>query len=451
MARVPSAPENAVPSSEATRSSVFISYASENREAARALRDALVSSGLEVWYDESELGGGDAWDQKIRRQIRECTYFMPVISAQTEARREGYFRREWRLAVDRSHDMADDAMFLIPVVIDGTTEAVARVPEKFKGVQWLRCTGGAETPGLRALAAKLASGTHLAAPTAAPPSIAQARRDPVHPAAAPSAAAAGHAGPPPMPPFPNRPPERRDRLRYIAEVVWWVITSAWLIFLRLPKWARIVVGLWLLFGVGLKSCRMSSDSPESGRGAATQVKSEPDKAAQADSLKEAASKLDKLAEDPSAGDLKAKFAKAGAEIARAVSKEVDDDIEWEGQLELEPFTADGGGAAQKLADEVFGRVFGQLSQARPTQVRVRPAGAAGGDDPAVAQAAAKAGDDYFLAGRNDGIEIVVRLVRAEGGATLWTGRYATAMGPSEVSGRICRDLVAAIPKKVANP
>ena len=45
---------------------------------------------------------------------------MPVISAQTEARREGYFRREWRLAVDRSHDMADDVMFLLPVVIDGT-------------------------------------------------------------------------------------------------------------------------------------------------------------------------------------------------------------------------------------------------------------------------------------------------------------------------------------------
>jgi hypothetical protein len=90
---------------------VFLSYASSDREAARVLRDALPNFGLEVWYDESELGGGDVWDQKIRKQIRECDYFMPIISAQTEARHEGYFRREWRLAVERTLDMADDHAF----------------------------------------------------------------------------------------------------------------------------------------------------------------------------------------------------------------------------------------------------------------------------------------------------------------------------------------------------
>src|SRR5882762_6932506 len=99
--------------------SIFISYASEDRTAARTLRDTLLTAGLDVWYDENELGGGDAWDQKIRRQIRDCEYFMPVISAATEARKEGYFRREWRLATERMMDMADDVLFLIPVSIDG--------------------------------------------------------------------------------------------------------------------------------------------------------------------------------------------------------------------------------------------------------------------------------------------------------------------------------------------
>jgi hypothetical protein len=64
----------------APRPTVFISYASEDRAAARSLRDALDAAGLDVWYDENELSGGDAWDQKIRRQIRDCEYFMPVIS-----------------------------------------------------------------------------------------------------------------------------------------------------------------------------------------------------------------------------------------------------------------------------------------------------------------------------------------------------------------------------------
>ena len=107
--------------------SVFLSYASEDRKAAQSLRDALQTYGLEVWYDESGLDGGDAWDQKIRRQIRECDFFMPLISAQTDARPEGYFRREWRLAVERTQDMADDHAFLLPVVVDDTTQARARV------------------------------------------------------------------------------------------------------------------------------------------------------------------------------------------------------------------------------------------------------------------------------------------------------------------------------------
>jgi hypothetical protein len=41
-----------------------------------------------------------------------------LVSANTEARSEGYFRREWNLAVSRMLDMADDKAFLLPVVID---------------------------------------------------------------------------------------------------------------------------------------------------------------------------------------------------------------------------------------------------------------------------------------------------------------------------------------------
>ncbi|HEV2443867.1 MAG TPA: toll/interleukin-1 receptor domain-containing protein, partial [Steroidobacteraceae bacterium] len=140
------------------RPTVFLSYASEDRSAAQRIRDALPAFGMEVWYDESDLVGGDAWDQKIRRQIRECAYFMPVISAHTEARHEGYFRREWRLAVERTLDMADDHVFLLPVVIDATTEAGARVPEKFRAVQWLRAPDGHPTAALEALCRRLASG-----------------------------------------------------------------------------------------------------------------------------------------------------------------------------------------------------------------------------------------------------------------------------------------------------
>src|ERR1700689_1623307 len=137
---------------------VFLSYASSDREAARVLRDALPTFGMEVWYDESDLGGGDIWDQKIRKQIRECDYFMPLISAQTEARLEGYFRREWRLAGERTLDMADDHPFLLPIVIDDTSQSGARVPEKFFTIQWLKVPAGKPTPALESLCRRIASG-----------------------------------------------------------------------------------------------------------------------------------------------------------------------------------------------------------------------------------------------------------------------------------------------------
>src|SRR5271170_403888 len=140
------------------RPTVFLSYASGDREAARLLKDAVSALGLEVWYDESELGGGEAWDQKIRKQIRECEYFMPLVSAQTEARLEGYFRREWRLAVERMLDMADGHLFLLPVVIDDTDQAVARVPEKFLSVQWIKVPGGQPNRALEAMCRRVAAG-----------------------------------------------------------------------------------------------------------------------------------------------------------------------------------------------------------------------------------------------------------------------------------------------------
>ncbi len=67
---------------------------------------ALRAGGIEVFLDQSELRGGDAWDQRIRREIHDCALFIPVISVNTVSRREGYFRLEWDLADQRNHRMA---------------------------------------------------------------------------------------------------------------------------------------------------------------------------------------------------------------------------------------------------------------------------------------------------------------------------------------------------------
>jgi len=124
---------------------VFLSYASEDAGAAKRICEALRAAGIEVWFDQSELRGGDAWDQKIRRELHDCALFMPVISANTAARHEGYFRLEWDLADQRTHMIARNRVFIVPVCVDATPEASADTPESFQRVQWTRLPGG-ETP-----------------------------------------------------------------------------------------------------------------------------------------------------------------------------------------------------------------------------------------------------------------------------------------------------------------
>jgi TolB-like protein len=125
---------------------VFLSYASQDAEAAKRICDGLRAAGIEVWFDQSDLRGGDAWDQKIRHQIHGCALFVPVISQHTQERLEGYFRHEWNLAIERAHHMARQKAFLMPVVVDGTGDRDALVPDEFRAVQWTRLPNG-ETPG----------------------------------------------------------------------------------------------------------------------------------------------------------------------------------------------------------------------------------------------------------------------------------------------------------------
>jgi TIR domain len=101
-----------MPVTEPSRA-VFLSYASQDADAAQRICEALRDAGIEVWFDQSELRGGDAWDQSIRKQIKTCALFTPIVSRTTHARGEGYFRLEWKLAVDRSHLIASDLPFLL--------------------------------------------------------------------------------------------------------------------------------------------------------------------------------------------------------------------------------------------------------------------------------------------------------------------------------------------------
>ena len=158
----------------AASSAVFLSYASQDADAAQRICDGLRAGGIEVWFDRSELRGGDAWDQKIRQQIRDCALFVAVISANTAARAEGYFRLEWALAEQRAQRMARNRAFILPVCVDATHEGGADVPEAFTRVQWTRLLGG-QVPA--PFASRVRTLLGLSAASAAPPAATAATPD----------------------------------------------------------------------------------------------------------------------------------------------------------------------------------------------------------------------------------------------------------------------------------
>jgi adenylate cyclase len=177
---------------------VFLSYASQDAEAAKRICEALRAAGIEVWFDQSELRGGDAWDRQIRKQIHDCALFVPVISVHSDARHEGYFRREWRLAVERTGDMAEDMAFLLPVVVDNIPDATARVPDGFRAVQWSRLPDGQTSPAFVELVQRLllsaSTITSLSPTCAVPAAVKRAPPDQPRGTSALSAAAVPRVG-----------------------------------------------------------------------------------------------------------------------------------------------------------------------------------------------------------------------------------------------------------------
>jgi len=146
------------PEKEMPDNAVFISYAREDLPAVQKLKAGLDAAGVKTWFDVERLESGDDYDRKIQRNIARCSYFVPIVSATTQRRLEAYFRREWSYAIDRSRSIAEGAVFILPVCIDGTEANAAHVPDKFRAVHFTRLPGGEVSPEFAARLIELLAG-----------------------------------------------------------------------------------------------------------------------------------------------------------------------------------------------------------------------------------------------------------------------------------------------------
>jgi len=125
---------------------VFISYASEDREAVRTFKAHLDAAGIPVWFDRDQLMGGHDWNLEIQNNINDCSFFIPIISPKTQQiLRNAYFREEWYRADQIARRSYSAVEFILPVLLEDIREPLA-VPESFRQKQVIVAPGGEPPP-----------------------------------------------------------------------------------------------------------------------------------------------------------------------------------------------------------------------------------------------------------------------------------------------------------------
>ncbi len=114
----------------------FISYSrATDLPAAERLYQTLREQGLaenEIWFDRTAIEPGGDFQKLIYEGIRNCRYFLPLISNSADRFDEKFFYREWNAAIDRSKGISGRE-FVVPIILDKEydPQGYARVPKQW--------------------------------------------------------------------------------------------------------------------------------------------------------------------------------------------------------------------------------------------------------------------------------------------------------------------------------
>ena len=105
---------------------IFISYAKEDAAFAKKLYDDLKTAGADPWLDSVNLLPGQDWELEIKKAVRDCTYFLAVISERS-VEKKGYVQKELRLAIDVLDELPPGKVYVIPARLDDSQPAHQRL------------------------------------------------------------------------------------------------------------------------------------------------------------------------------------------------------------------------------------------------------------------------------------------------------------------------------------
>ncbi|WP_304319216.1 toll/interleukin-1 receptor domain-containing protein [Phocaeicola plebeius] len=112
---------------------VFVSYSRADSKVVDQLYKALKERGLKVWYDKTNLGLADDFKSEIRRAIRTCSLFVPILSHNIakQAADEHVYRLEWSWAVEHKKMISSAIPYIVPLAENGfdVYDKLADIPE----------------------------------------------------------------------------------------------------------------------------------------------------------------------------------------------------------------------------------------------------------------------------------------------------------------------------------
>jgi TIR domain-containing protein len=124
---------------------IFISYAREDFDAAKKLSEDLKRAGLTPWLDKKSLVPGQNWRASINNAIKKSRYFVPLLSSNSVGKR-GFVQKEFKHSLDVLDEVPESQIFIIPARLDDCEipykklkdiEYVDLFPDWNKGVQRL--------------------------------------------------------------------------------------------------------------------------------------------------------------------------------------------------------------------------------------------------------------------------------------------------------------------------
>jgi hypothetical protein len=111
------------------KETVFISYSWSDKSFAERLRNEFEKNGLNVFFDDDELKTGDRYNLVIKKYLRDCDFFLALISENAIDDPTRYvYSKEWNNAIF----MNDERNYIRPYIIDNTQPTDQRIPDEMR-------------------------------------------------------------------------------------------------------------------------------------------------------------------------------------------------------------------------------------------------------------------------------------------------------------------------------